>query len=440
MVKTQTKLLGVAALASVLMAASCGDDEKNPVAPSATAGAIQPGAAIPGTAGSPGGAALLAIDINTALPGDGVIALKVPAPGLSSPANNATIAGLDEDLIINNPIPRNVNPGDAPLTYEFEVYVVEGAAMTRVAHANNVAAGSGTTTYRVQGLEQTKTFMWRARAKIGNEAGPWSQPYTFMTPTLVIVATPTPLSPANGADVSTSRPDLVVQNPEVSANAGAVQIDFQIDDDPNLASPSTFSVAMGAGGTTTGRFPDALAANRTFGWRVRASANPPGGSAVAARATATTGRDAVIVSDWSEIFTFNTTSGGPRTPDPPPGGMLPLPNLEPLVFQLAAMHPAELADSCQEDGGTWEFMDLAFEAFRMTDTRWGWNCKRGNCGDISLDVLAYHYGAGPSEGSTEVYIIDIIGGHCGPGPSPAWIDQTDATAANGDVGRWSSTR
>ena len=102
--------------------------------------------------------------------------------------------------------------------------------------------------------------------------------------------------------------------------------------------------------------------------------------------------------------------------------------------------PAKLANSCQEDGGTWEFMDIALTTLRQKDGRWGYNCKRGNCADISLDVVDYHYGAGPAEGSTDVYIIDIIGGHCGPSPSPEWIDQTSATAASGDIGRWSSTR
>jgi hypothetical protein len=83
-------------------------------------------------------------------------------------------------------------------------------------------------------------------------------------------------------------------------------------------------------------------------------------------------------------------------------------------------------------------MDLLVDTLRTYDTRWGFNGKRGNAGDPSHDVVDYHYGNGSSEGSTEVYIIDVIGGHCGSNPSPAWGDVTAATAAGGGIGRWIS--
>jgi len=92
-----------------------------------------------------------------------------------------------------------------------------------------------------------------------------------------------------------------------------------------------------------------------------------------------------------------------------------------LVIELAQQYPGLLANSCQEHGGTWEFMDLVVDRLRQIDGRWGFNCKRGNCGDISQDVVDYHYGTGQASGSTEVYLIDMIGGHCGPNPGPAWL-------------------
>ena len=55
-----------------------------------------------------------------------------------------------------------------------------------------------------------------------------------------------------------------------------------------------------------------------------------------------------------------------------------------------------------------------------------------------MDVIDYHYGAGGDEGSTNVYIIDIIGGHCGSNPSPTWADMTDVTRSQGTIGRWTS--
>ena len=125
-----------------------------------------------------------------------------------------------------------------------------------------------------------------------------------------------------------------------------------------------------------------------------------------------------------------------RTPDPEEGTRLPLPDMSATVARLAAEHQDAFRDSCQDSGGSWEFMDLVVDEFRRQDTRWGYNWKRGNVGDPSKDVLDYHWGRGEDEGSTEVYIIDIIGGHCGGNPYPIWNDVTDATYGSGTVGRW----
>ena len=122
----------------------------------------------------------------------------------------------------------------------------------------------------------------------------------------------------------------------------------------------------------------------------------------------------------------------PRTPNPPPGQRLPLPNHFAIVEQVALDVPAALAASCQ----SWQFLDLVVARLREIDTRWGYNGKRGNIDDPSHDVVAYNYSSDPDQGTTQVYIIDVIGGHCGGNPQPAWIDQTAATAAAGTIGRW----
>lgn len=125
-----------------------------------------------------------------------------------------------------------------------------------------------------------------------------------------------------------------------------------------------------------------------------------------------------------------------RTPDPEEGGRLPLPDLSGTVARLASEHQDAFRNSCQDHGGSWEFLDLVVDELRRQDTRWGYNWKRGNVGDPSKDVVDYHWGRGDDEGSTEVYIIDIIGGHCGGNPYPIWNDVTDATYNSGTVGRW----
>ena len=120
-------------------------------------------------------------------------------------------------------------------------------------------------------------------------------------------------------------------------------------------------------------------------------------------------------------------------PDPEP---LPLPDAYDIVTEMAALHPDWLANSCQDDGGTWQFMDAVVDRLREDDARWGYNWKRGNIGDPSEDVVDYAWGAPPFEESTEVYIIDIIVGHCGGSPAPGFTDVTQATADGGTIGRW----
>ena len=125
-----------------------------------------------------------------------------------------------------------------------------------------------------------------------------------------------------------------------------------------------------------------------------------------------------------------------RTPDPEEGTRLGLPDMSATVSRLASERQDAFRNSCQDHGGSWEFLDLVVDDLRRQDTRWGYNWKRGNVGDPSKDVIDYHWGRGDDEGSTEVYIIDIIGGHCGGNPYPIWNDVTDATYNSGTVGRW----
>ena len=93
-----------------------------------------------------------------------------------------------------------------------------------------------------------------------------------------------------------------------------------------------------------------------------------------------------------------------------------------IVQDVANQYPSALR------GGSWEFMDRVVERLRAIDGRWAYNCKRGNCDDVSQDVVAYYRGQGNPNNSTDVAIIDIIGGHCGGNPQPAWIDQTQASS------------
>lgn len=108
-----------------------------------------------------------------------------------------------------------------------------------------------------------------------------------------------------------------------------------------------------------------------------------------------------------------------------------------VVEQVALEHPDWLLQSCIDmPGGNNEFLFEVVRRLRMIDPRWGMNWKRGMVGDLSQDVVDYHWGNGEPEESTEVFIIDIIVGHCGDTPQAGWIDVTQATADAGTVGMW----
>lgn len=113
------------------------------------------------------------------------------------------------------------------------------------------------------------------------------------------------------------------------------------------------------------------------------------------------------------------------------------PNDSDVPRAVASAFPATLRNSCQPEGGSWEFMDRTVDALRARNGRYGYNAKRGNMNDPSLDVVSFYRGAaeGSFQGSSDVYIFDMIGGHCGSTPSVIWSDVTDVTFDSGTLGR-----
>ncbi len=166
-------------------------------------------------------------------------------------------------------------------------------------------------------------------------------------------------------------------------------------------------------------------------------------------ATSTTTSPGTTTADGSDEESGDATTG-PITPpdlpsdpndgipDNPPQAVPPAPPPDgyAVVEQVANERPDLLAASCVEMGGNNEFLYEVVRRLRMLDDRWGLNWKRGVVGDLSQDVVDYHYGEGVSEESTDVYIIDIIVGHCGDTPAPGWLDVTQATLDGGTVGKW----
>lgn len=122
--------------------------------------------------------------------------------------------------------------------------------------------------------------------------------------------------------------------------------------------------------------------------------------------------------------------GGGRTPNPPAGQRLPLPDRYAVVQEVARNYPADLRNSCVSSGGNNTWLYRLVQRLRQEDTRWGLNWKRGRVGDMSQDVITYNWGSQADEGNREIYVLDIIGGHCGSNPSAAWIDVTGVNGAD----------
>lgn len=168
--------------------------------------------------------------------------------------------------------------------------------------------------------------------------------------------------------------------------------------------------------------------------RLTASSVPLGNYYVTLNAQLSCG---LLASSGEQLLTVDQTGGsGPRTPDPAPGTRLPLPNRSGVASSLANAYGGELRNSCREHGGNNAWLFRLVQRLRQEDSRWGLNWKRGNRGDMSQDIVTYHFGAGPDEDSTQVYILDVISGHCGPNPGPNWADVTEATRQGNTIGRW----
>jgi hypothetical protein len=301
-----------------------------------------------------------------------------------------------------------------------------------VHQADQIAlGGDGRTTYRLPApLGAGYTYYWRTRAADGANTGPYSSVSSFSVVPPVVIDAPVAIAPSG--KITTNKPEFKVTNGAISGTDGVVYR-FEVSEAGDFSTMLAIVTAVPNGSGSTTMTLGELPYKTTYYWRVK-------------------GSDGSKESPYSNTQAF-TTSDPPAAPPggggvpggvpTGPGGRSPdgsgMPSYgEGVVRAVAAANPGALQNSCQESGGNWQFMDQVVDTLRTYDTRWGYNGKRGNVGDPSKDVIAFHYGGGPDEGSTEVYIIDIIGGHCGPTPSPIWNDVTAVTINSGTIGRWTS--
>jgi hypothetical protein len=153
---------------------------------------------------------------------------------------------------------------------------------------------------------------------------------------------------------------------------------------------------------------------------------------------------------WSPVMAFTTIGAappgavpstpivggappaGPRPADPPAGSRLPLPDARPFINAMSG-RLGQLA-SCptgrKYENNPWQ--DALIDSLRAVDSRWGYNGKPNRSAAenngfpviAAGDEIAYHYGAGASLNSRDVYLIDALVGHCGDNPFTTYRDFT----------------
>lgn len=248
------------------------------------------------------------------------------------------------------------------------------------------------------------------------------------------VTAPAQISPVDGARAEDRRPTLIWLNSTAKYVGGYVDAyDLELSTPVAVVYSRTVGISADYGAHLVELDLDY---DTVYSWRVRAHVGSPDS-----------------VGPWSSWTSFLSPTR-PVAVAPPPGSAVtggcaapisplgagenrkPRPNDSAIVRSVASAFPTALARSCQPEGGSWEFMDRAVDALRAKDGRYGYNCKRGNCNDPSLDVVSYFYANGDSiNGDARVYIFDLIAGHCGPTPSTIWNDVTDITFDSGTLGR-----
>ncbi len=124
-------------------------------------------------------------------------------------------------------------------------------------------------------------------------------------------------------------------------------------------------------------------------------------------------------------FTYATNPGPGPNPNPPA-----LPDVRAQIAQFNAERPELFAQQCAAGvkyvNSPWQ--DYIVDRLRASDPRWGYNGKptrtaadNGGRPVIAAgDELAYFYGLGNPQNSTDVYLVDILEGHCGPTPRLTW--------------------
>jgi len=247
------------------------------------------------------------------------------------------------------------------------------------------------------------------------------------------ISPPALINPIDGVRAEDRRPTFIWANAVARYAGVGVAYDIEVSSPSAVIYTQTVGESQDFGAHL---FPTDLEYDTTYTWRMRARVGNEMGPWSSSASFVAPSRPVVVAPP--PVATGGTGVGcaAPISPLAAGENRKPRPNESGTVRDIANAFSAALRNSCQEHGGSWEFMDRVVDALRAKDGRWGYNAKRGNTNDPSLDVVSYYYGGGDNiQGNPQVYIFDIIGGHCGANPSAGWNDVTDITVNSGTLGR-----
>ena len=254
-------------------------------------------------------------------PIEGVI---ISAPALVEPLNGVLLSVATQPVTLR--FGSATSNSERPFWYELEV--ATDSAFAQVVHLSGQvtpSVGSNSSTaaeaaalregamemeesdrpltesYQVtETLDPEQKYFWRVRAADGANTGPYSEATSFEVFTPVTIGVAEPVSPINGAVVTTQQPRFEINNAEITGPATNTKYRFEV------ATNTSFSnlvavLTVGPGGSTTLATPGELAWNKTYHWRVRASAD---------------GREGRVNGPWSATESFKTPPVPLGTPVP----------------------------------------------------------------------------------------------------------------------------
>lgn len=426
-----------------LTSVACSDSPKTPTAPTAVAD----------TGGGSGTVASAAGDTDAAN-ADGST-LKVSAPGGLAPADRLRVESRTPTLTWTQAVARFVSA--AQLSYQLEIYEVNTLLAT-------VDVTGLTYTFPSE-LKYDTVYRWRVRAKMGTDVGPWATTADFQSPLPPPPPPPptfgsggggTPFGPRRSIGLTEAVSIIISYHNAIRADLGSrstreQRVDFLFSAVAIIAyGHPTYNAQGGdpdwcvkdAGG---GRPPsdDVLVrCGSRDAWDLIAGAGANGYSFHQDYLGQLPSNQNVFSPPLSSLPAGAGPSlpplvSGPaapvngRTPDPPAGQRLPLPDVSALIAQWTAERP-DLFPSQQCPRGikyvTNPWQDYIMDRLRQIDTRWGYNAKptrtaADNAGVAVVaagDEILYHYSGGADQGSTDVYAVDILEQHCGTSPRTTW--------------------